>query len=111
MNDEPASILVLVRDLMFASKIRATAQSIGAPVQMLRDPSQLVGAVGTQLIVDLNQAGALDAAVAWKRRTSGEVMGFVSHVDTQIIQSALLAGIDQVLPRSRFVEALPELLR
>jgi hypothetical protein len=38
-------------------------------------------------------------------------MGFVSHVDTQIIQSALLAGIDQVLPRSRFVEALPELLR
>ncbi len=110
-TDSMPPILVLVRDLMFASKIRATAQAGGASVQMLREPNQLAGAMGWRLIVDLNQPGALDAAVAWKGRTGGEVVGFVSHVDAQTIQSARLAGVDQVLPRSRFVEVLPELLR
>lgn len=111
MNDPPPPILVLVRDLMIASKIRATAQSINAAVQMLREPSQLAGAAGHRLIADLNQPGVLDAAVAWKGATGGEVVGFASHVDTATIQSARLAGIDRVLPRSRFVEVLPELLR
>ena len=111
MTEPQPPILVLVRDLMFASKIRATAQSVNAAVQMLREPSQLTGAAGRRLIVDLNQPGVLDAAVAWRGATGGEVVGFVSHVDTQTIQTARLAGIDQVLPRSRFVETLPDLLR
>ena len=111
MTDPHRPILVLVRDLLFASKIRANAQSIHATVRMLREPAQLAGAAGRRLIVDLNQPGALDAAVAWKRESGGEVVGFVSHVDAQAIQAARIAGVDQVLPRSRFVEVLPELLR
>ena len=110
-SESTPPVLVLVRDLMFASKIRATAQSLGAPVQMLREPAQLNETAGGRLIVDLNQPGVLDAAVAWKGRTAGQVVGFVSHVDTQTIQAARQAGVDQVLPRSRFVEILPELLR
>ena len=112
MNGETLpSVLVLVRDLMFASKIRVTAESVATPVRMLRDPAQLNDAAGRRVIVDLNQAGALDAAVAWKARTGGEVVGFVSHVDTGTIRAAREAGVDQVLPRSRFVEILPDLLR
>ena len=104
-------VLVVVRDLLFSSKIRATAQSIGAAVHMLREPSQLSNAPGDRLIVDLNQPGALDAAVAWKAATGGEVVGFVSHVDSETIHSAQNAGVDRVLPRSRFVQELPDLLR
>jgi DNA-binding NarL/FixJ family response regulator len=111
MTDQHPPVLVLVRDLLFASKIRATAHSIDATVRMLREPAQVTGAEGRRLIVDLNQPGALDAAVAWKRGTGGEVVGFVSHVDAQTIQAARTAGLDQVLPRSRFVEVLAELLR
>ena len=111
MNEERPAVLVLVRDLLFASKIRATAQSLDAAVQVLRDPAQLNDAGGNRLIVDLNQPGALDVAVAWKRRTGGHVVGFVSHVDTETIRAAREAGVDQVLPRSRFVEILPDLLR
>jgi hypothetical protein len=111
MIDEAPATVILVRDLMFTSKIRAAAQSVGAPVRMLREPGQLKGVAARRLIVDLNQVGALDAAVAWKGETGGEVIGFVSHVDTQTIQAARNAGIDQVMPRSRFVEVLPELLR
>jgi hypothetical protein len=62
--------------------------------------------------VDLNQPGALEAAVAWKGAESAgrDVVGFVSHVDAATIARARAAGIDRIMPRSRFVEALPELL-
>ena len=110
-EEVPPAVLVLVRDLLFASKIRATAQSVGATVQMLREPSQLDRFAGHRLILDLNQSGALDAGVRWKGRTRGQVIGFVSHVDAEAIRAAREAGVDQVLPRSRFVEILPELLR
>jgi hypothetical protein len=102
--------LVLVRDLMFTSRIRAAAQSLGAAIQFLRDPDQLAAAEGTLLIVDLNQAGFLNAAAGWKCRTAGRVVGFVSHVDVETIQAGKDAGFE-VLPHSRFVERLAELLR
>ena len=104
-------VLVLVRDLMFASKIRSTAESMGIPVAMIRDASTLESAEGIRLIVDLNQPGALEAAAAWGRRTGKPVIGFVSHVDTDTIGAAREAGIQQVLARSRFVSALSDLLR
>jgi hypothetical protein len=112
MNEsaDPVPVLVLVRDLMFSSRISATARAGGQPVRMLRDPSDLREAVGRRLIVDLNQPGALEAAVDWKRASSNDVVGFVSHVDADTIARARAAGIDRVLPRSRFVELLPELL-
>lgn len=107
----PSPVLVLVRDLMFSSRIGATARAMDAPVKLLRDPASLAGAEGRFLIVDLNQPGALDAAVAWKADTSGEVVGFVSHVDVETIARARAAGIGRVMPRSQFVNALADLLR
>ena len=103
-------VLVLVRDLMFSGRIGVTARAINAPVRLLRDAEALDGATGRRLIVDLNQAGALEAAVAWKGATGGEVVGFVSHVDAETIGRARSAGIDRVMPRSQFVNSLPELL-
>lgn len=107
---EPLPVLVLVRDLMFASRISAAARAAGVTVTMLRDPGLVVGEAGRRLIVDLNQAGALEAAIEWKRVSSAEVVGFVSHVDAETIARARAAGIDRILPRSRFVEILPDLL-
>jgi hypothetical protein len=70
----------------------------------------MLPAMGTRLLVDLNQDGALEAAAAWKGATGGEVVGFVSHVDTDIIQRAKQAGLDHALPRSRFTADLDRLL-
>ena len=112
MTEEAARpILVLVRDLMFSGRIGATARAANAPVRMLRDPAGLGRSEGRRLIVDLNQPGALEASVEWKRATAGEVVGFVSHVDAETIARARAAGIDRVMPRSQFVQVLPELLR
>jgi hypothetical protein len=109
--DSSLPVLVLVRDLMFSSRIGAVARQGGVPVTLLRDADALEpSAPGRRLIVDLNQPGAIESAVAWKRASAAEVVGFVSHVDAATIARAREAGIDRVLARSRFVEMLPELL-
>ena len=105
-------VLVLVRDLMFASKILGTAQAIGVSVKMVREPLKLAGEAGRRLIVDLNLEGAIEAAVAWKQaRCGGEVVGFVSHVDGETIRKAREAGVDSVMARSEFVRSLEQVLR
>ena len=116
MDDAPETppqpqIVALVRDLLFASRIRGTAKELGVEVLLLRDPQHLAGAQGSRLLVDLNQDGAIEAARQWKEASRGVVIGFVSHVDVETVNRARAAGIDQVLARSRFVELLPDLLR
>ena len=110
MSDAPAPILLLCRDLMFVSKVTATARALGVPVQVVRDPAQLPPQ-GTRLLVDLNQTGAIEAASRWKVATAGQVIGFVSHVDTDTIERARAAGLDQVLPRSRFTATLGQIIQ
>lgn len=109
MSQQP-QIIVLVRDLMFAGRIRATAAEAGVCVQMLRDPAVLVNQAAPRLIVDLNLPGGIEAAEQWKKQTQGEVIGFVAHTDQAAIDRAHSAGVDRVLARSRFVELLPQLL-
>jgi hypothetical protein len=104
-------LLILVRDLLLASRVTTAARAKSVEHKLLRDPGMLIEETGDRLIVDLNQLGALDAAVNWKRAAPArEVIGFVSHVDADTIRRARELGIDQVVPRSRFVEILPELL-
>ena len=108
----PATLLILCRDLLLGSQITAAAQSAGIPFKVVRDAAKLPGQVGERLIVDLNQDGAIDAAAAWKAATSGgDVVGFVSHVDAATIQRAREVGLDQVMPRSRFVEQLAQVVQ
>jgi len=111
MEDLPRKlVLALVRDLIFASRIAAQGKSAGVAVKILRDPSQLSGEPAALLLVDLNQAGTIEAAAEWSRATGMKVVGFVSHVDVETINRARAAGIDQVMARSGLVEALPVLL-
>ena len=105
-----SQVLVLVRDLMFASKISSTAQALGVTVKMLRDPAKLAGEAGDRVLVDLNQDGALEAAAEWKTTSGGRVIGFVSHVDRETIDRARAAGIEEVLPRSQFVQRIEEFI-
>jgi hypothetical protein len=109
--ENAARVLVLVRDLIFSTKIRATADAVGAEVRLLRDPAVLKVHDGVLLIVDLNLEGAIAAAAEWRGAGERRVVGFVSHVDAETIRAAREAGIGEVLARSRFVEVLPSLLR
>ena len=104
-------VLCMVRDLLFYSKIRAAADSAGIGLKCLRDPKKLAGETGSGLIVDLNQPDALRAAAEWRKGTGQTVVGFVSHVDTETIETARQAGSDRILARSQFEKNLPDILR
>ncbi len=103
-------VLILVRDLMFCSRITATATAANVPFKVIRDPAKLAGEVGDRLIVDLNQAQTITAAADWRRATGRAVVGFVSHVDGETIAAAKAAGLDRIMARSQFVQQLPMLL-
>ena len=102
-------VLVLVRDLIFATRIRGTAEALGTQVKMLRDSSLLPRHEGSLLIVDLNLPAVIPAAAEWQSQGDRKVIGFVSHVDAETIAAARAAGLTDILPRSRFVEILPSL--
>lgn len=108
---ETHPLLVVVRDLMFSSKIIAEARAHNIEVKIIRDPSKLPAEPGKRLLADLNQPGVIDAAVAWKNATGGTVIGFVSHVDAQTIAQARQSGIDQILARSQFTAQLAEIIQ
>jgi hypothetical protein len=65
------------------------------------------------VIVDLNCAGAVELIRKLKagREARPFVLGFVSHVASEQISAARMAGCDQVMARSAFTQQLPELLR
>ena len=106
-------VLVLVRDLIMSSRITATARAAGVGARLVREPAKLrdAEAAARLLIVDLNEPGAFDAADEWRAAAPDRrVVGFVAHVDAEIIRRAR-ERFDRVLPRSAFVERVEAILR
>ncbi len=115
----PEVILAAVDDLIFLSKIQQTARLIGALVEAV-DPRKLeqrVAPAGVRgVILDLNHrsGSAVEALRALKANPATAhvpVVGFVSHVQSDLIAAARDAGCDEVLARSAFTAQLPQLLR
>ena len=112
------SAVALLNDLIFATKIRSTGQSLGTPVRVVGSvaamQSALAAAPADLLILDLNFLGdQVAAAIDAARRLPGglRIVAYVSHVDQELARAAAAAGADEVMPRSQFVQALPELLK
>lgn len=112
-------ILAILDDLLFSSKIRATAGHTGATVAFARSSQaaldQMRATPPSLVILDLNNPrtdplGTVAAMKADAALASIRVVGYVSHVDTTTIEAARQAGVD-VMARSAFVTALPDLLR
>lgn len=110
MENVSGSWVALVRDLMFVSKMTASSRATGVAVQVVRDPTKLADVAGAQLLVDLSLTGALEAAVAWKARTGGRVIGFVSHVLVDQIAAARAAGLDEVMSNGALAGQLDRIL-
>ena len=104
-------LIIFVRDLLFASKVVATARAEGVAFRAVRDVSKLLNTNGKRLIVDLNAPESLDAAIQWKEKFAGQVIGFVAHVDRERIAKAQAAGIGRVMTNGAFSASLPELIR
>jgi DNA-binding NarL/FixJ family response regulator len=112
-------ILAVVDDLLFLSKIQQTAQHVGVAVKSAR-PADLaklaMEVVPNALIIDLNHRSgkALEVLRTLKAHLKTKdiaVIGFVSHVQHDLIAAARDAGYDLVLARSAFASQLPSLLQ
>lgn len=122
VQTEPSRrVLAVVDDLFFLAKIQETARWLGVKLQIARNPAEVEAELAQPappnlVIVDLNGRlyPALEIISAIGRhpaRKKISLIGFVSHLQAELKQTAQAAGCDRVLPRSAFSLHLPALLR
>jgi CheY-like chemotaxis protein len=113
------NIIAIVDDLFFSSKIRGTAEQLGVSVSFPRTIEAAISAVAQEqpslLICDLNSQRIDPMEVAQKIKADEqtkqiELLGFFSHVQTDLQKAAEQAGFDRVIPRSAFAKSLPQIL-
>ena len=96
-----ARVQSLVTDLMLSSRVSEPLRAAGHEVVGGNEPASDVDVIVADL--DAVDAAALAAA-------GPPTLGFYSHVDVETRKQALDAGVDIVVPRSRMVRELPELV-
>jgi len=111
------SVLVVISDLLFQTKIRSTAGTFGVDVHCVPTGHDALAALDAHapalMIVDLNSVGdeAVDIVAKGAAHPSKpQVLAYVSHVDEELAEAAAAAGAHQVMPRSRFNAELPKIL-
>lgn len=109
---------LLCDDLLFTSRIGSTARSLGMTVKTARSVAALEKLIEQQspacVLLDLSMPG-LDVGACVNRvkelcPTPPRLVAYGSHVDVATLRAAREAGCDPVLPRSKFVDELPQAL-
>ena len=119
MSQEKSPLgLLLSDDLIFTSRITATARALGLTVKAARSVEALAALARQQtpsgVLIDLGNPGLdvpdLLAQLRGACPVMPRVVAYGSHVDAAGLRAARAAGCDLVLPRSAFVEQLPTAL-
>jgi CheY-like chemotaxis protein len=111
-------VIAAVSDLFFASKIRATAEHLGITVHFVRSLETLADTAQQHqtdlVVVDLHSTNLDPIALAKALQSDNglksiPLVGFYSHVDTELQKKAKQAGY-LVMPRSAFSDRLADVL-
>lgn len=101
--------LLLSDDLIFTSRIVATARAHGVGVTAVKTADALLAKAKEQpptgVIVDLHNP-TLDVVALRAGLPGVRLIAYGSHVDAERLKAARQAGCDRVMPRSQFVEKL-----
>jgi DNA-binding NarL/FixJ family response regulator len=118
-------ILYLAADLLWASKIKATADALGLPCRPVRNLDMLEARLADSpvraLIVDLDVAekgrgiGHQASGISIKQDPAAaslpiRVLAFGPHIEKNTLQAARDAGADDVLTRGAFDHHMDEVL-
>jgi CheY-like chemotaxis protein len=112
-------VLAAVDDMFFAAKIKATAEHLGIDIRFVRSAEAAVESARRErpalIIVDLHSRGIDPFALAESLKSDEQLrglslIGFFSHVQTELQRRAEQAGYDRVMPRSAFTKHLAEIL-
>jgi PleD family two-component response regulator len=113
------TVIAVVDDMFFVSKIRETGKALGMVVMFPRTFDAFRAAVTEErpelILVDLHHVKVNPIELA-KELKSHEalkaipLLGFFSHVQADLQRQAVQAGYDHVLPRSLFARDLANIL-
>jgi hypothetical protein len=111
--------VVLSRDLFFSERVLGTAEALGYRILRIGQAAQIeemFQRIRPRLVVLDLTAGDLvaPAAVAGYRQLTGPGTWYIAvgpHVQAELLEAARSAGCQVVLPRSKFSNELPALLR
>jgi len=90
----PVSVAAFVPDLMDQSKLRLAMPDIC----FVKEIYELIDIEVDLVVVDLSKLEVLEVL----HKIDSKILGFVSHIDKEIIAEAEKAGCEKVLPRSKF---------
>ena len=105
-------VIAYVADLMFSSRIQETLKPAGFVVEAVEDLASLSGALDRAqpdaIILDLDASAKANDVLA--RAGGVPVLAFGRHTEPALLRSAREAGCALVVPRSLFVEEMPDLI-
>ncbi len=108
-------ILVAVRDLLFGSKIDAAAKRLGVEVSWAPRGVSLSQVAAERhppaILADLGEPGALAELRSVLSAAPGtHVVGFLGHLQTELMDEARSAGVAEVLTRGQLAAGLDDVL-
>ena len=112
-------ILAVLDDLMFTSKIKTTASQLGVTVTFARSPDAALAEMRKSppalVVFDLNNPRTDPLGIVARMKqdpalASVRTVGYASHVQTDVINAAREAGVDDVMARSAFTQQLAAIL-
>jgi PleD family two-component response regulator len=118
MNNEAQTILAVVTDLFFSAKINEAAKRAGVTLKYVtteKDLLEKAKADPVLIIFDLNFEAVRPIESIRKLKGTDElkhisILGYLSHVQTDLQRLAQEAGCDTVMPRSAFSMNLGQIL-
>lgn len=112
-----ADCIAVVSDMIFATRIRSTAEKAGAECRVVHSKDGLCQALEDcapkAVLIDMDCDGVSaeeSIRIVKAQRPHARVVAFFSHVQSEQRTQALAAGADDVWPRSMFVQRLPGVL-
>ena len=117
-NQNPKIIAVL-DDLFFSSKIKEAGKHLDLDLEFMKNTSELFQKIESEkpslIIFDLNTKVCNPLETIKDLKSSPElkvipVLGYLSHVQTELKNEADKAGCELVLPRSKFSKDLKEII-
>ena len=119
----PTRIYCFIEDLFVLAKIQETARKLGVKVGFVKADKDIIARLmdtseadrPSLIVFDLNNVGAkpltLIPRIKSKLKRGTSIIGFLSHLQSDLKAKAIEAGCDMVMPRSAFSQNLPNLLR
>lgn len=100
-----ARIAAIAPDLLLGSRIAETLTSAGHEVRLSASLSEAELDDAELLVADLDSQDPRSVV-----GTGIPVLGFYQHTNVDLRRAAEAAGVDTVVPRSRLVREMPELV-